>query len=216
MNPFALAAISGVSLAAALMLAQIVIEKIRSRRTFDLDLKPNCLLTRYPVVFMTGERSLFYFRNYWNQVPDYLAEHGYAVEILELPWRGRQQRIQAAIDLLRLRDEPCHLIADSSQNEELTAVWKQALPQVVSATIASVRDLNPHALRPRGDGVQMLQLAASKQLTLKAVFLELHNLLSGRQPIEREEVGANAAFQHDPIENLYLEYAISLAERDSR
>ena len=44
-----------------------------------IDLIPNCLLTSKPIVFITGRESLFYFGNYWNGLPRYLAEHGYEV-----------------------------------------------------------------------------------------------------------------------------------------
>jgi hypothetical protein len=64
----------------------------REHRHYKIQLKPNCLLTRHPVVFVTGPRSLFYFRKYWNAYPEVLAEHGYEVFTLHLPWQGPARR----------------------------------------------------------------------------------------------------------------------------
>jgi hypothetical protein len=56
------------------------------------DLIPNCLLTKYPLVFIPGPRSIFYFMRYWNEIPHFLASHGYEVFYLGLAWRGSSRR----------------------------------------------------------------------------------------------------------------------------
>ena len=47
----------------------------RSRSPFDFELEPNCLLTRYPLLFLSGKRSLLYFQDYWNNIPKFLSSH---------------------------------------------------------------------------------------------------------------------------------------------
>lgn len=199
---------------------QFLIEMIRTRRTRDLELKPNCLLTRYPLVFLTGRRSIFYFRNYWNQIPNFLAEHGYEVEILELPWKNGSARLNAAEAMLARRDRPCHLIADSSQLKELEAIWSLHLPTVMSATVAfqprKTSIVRTEDLKPAFSGVQSLALPETKQLSVKGLFLSMHNVLSNRTGILGAEVGANSPAETFLIERKYLEHAISLAERDAR
>lgn len=81
------------------------------------ELVPNCLLTKSPVIFVTGPRSLFYFRHYWNDLPPYLVAHGYDVRLLRLPWSNQKQRQEWADRLLR--EAPSHLIMDLPTSEEL-------------------------------------------------------------------------------------------------
>jgi hypothetical protein len=197
---------------------QVLVEAIRTRRLRDLELKPNCLLTRYPIVFMTGRRSIFYFKNYWNQIPTFLAEHGYEVEILELPWKNEALRSAAAQVMLSRRERPCHVIADSSQSAELEAIYALNLPTVKSATVTSppsITSLKKDDLKPRTSGVQTLVIPEIKQLSLKGLFLNVHNLMFGRST-EASELGANSPAGTFLVERKYLEHAISLAERDAR
>jgi hypothetical protein len=207
------------SFATGLLLGlQFLVEVIRTLRLRDLELKPNCLLTRYPIVFLTGRRSIFYFKNYWNQIPNFLFEHGYEVEILELPWKGDALRSAAAQIKLSRRERPCHLIADSSQLEELEAIVALNLPTVVSATVttlAKVSSVKPDDLKPRASGVQTLVLPPLKQLSIKAIFLSIHNLMFGKSTAAAE-VGANSPADTFLVERKYLEHAISLAEHDAR
>ena len=91
----------------------------RSKRLIDLELRPNCLLTRSPIVFVTGRRSLFYFLNYWNEIPGFLREHGYEVRVCSLPWRGVATRYQLLTQFIESAPRPVHLIADSSSKTEI-------------------------------------------------------------------------------------------------
>lgn len=85
----------------------------------DLELRPNCLLTRSPIVFVTGRRSLLYFLNYWNEIPGFLREHGYEVRVCSLPWRGSANRFQTLSRFLDSATRPVHLIADSTSRAEV-------------------------------------------------------------------------------------------------
>lgn len=86
----------------------------REHRHYKITLKPNCLLTRHPVVFLTGLRSLFYFRKYWNAYPEILAEHGYEVFTLHLPWRGaeRRQKMREFLNQQKQSDKKYHFVCD--------------------------------------------------------------------------------------------------------
>jgi hypothetical protein len=108
----------------------------REHREYKFELKPNCLLTRKPVVFITGPRSVFYFRKYWNAYPEILAEHGYEVFTLHLPWRG-QARLTKMRDFLQHHDQRAkryHFICDEYSFLELREPLEQS-PCVTSITV---------------------------------------------------------------------------------
>jgi hypothetical protein len=99
---------------------------------------PNCLLTRSPLLFLTGPRSLFYFTSYWNTYTAYLAEHGYEVFNLKLPWNNPEQRIQR-FDQFLLEQEKnnngFHLFLDSSTLEEFNQLLRHRnSPSILSLT----------------------------------------------------------------------------------
>ncbi len=60
--------------------------------TENLVLRPNCLLTRFPLVFVTGPRSLFHHSLLCASLQDYLAAHGYVVRSPVLPFRSKIAR----------------------------------------------------------------------------------------------------------------------------
>ena len=62
----------------------------------------------------------------------------------------------------------------------------------------------------------MLELPSTKQISLTGVFLGLHNLFHGDSHADKDQVGATSTMQTYLTERKYLEYAISLAERDAR
>ncbi|WP_413287908.1 hypothetical protein [Bdellovibrio sp. HCB337] len=97
----------------------------REHRQYRFQLKPNCLLTRNPIVFITGPRSIFYFRKYWNAYPEVLAEHGYNVFTLHLPWRG-PERLRRMTEFLQNKDQTStkyHFICDEFTASELKEVF---------------------------------------------------------------------------------------------
>lgn len=97
-----------------------------ARRTYlrKFELKPNCLLTRYPLLFVHGKKSIFYFKNYWNLYPVFLAEHGYEVYHLTLPWRNsveRQNDFNKFSSQLESKKK-IHLIVDEPTFAELETI----------------------------------------------------------------------------------------------
>ncbi|MEN0057632.1 MAG: hypothetical protein AAGB31_02265 [Bdellovibrio sp.] len=96
----------------------------RQHQRQDFPLHPNCLLTRWPLVFVTGPRSLFYFRAYWNLYTPYLAEHGYEVFIVHLPWNkmeARQQQWRLFLKEQEAQKKPFHLFIDHESHHDLAA-----------------------------------------------------------------------------------------------
>lgn len=108
----------------------------REYRQYKFELKPNCLLTRKPVVFISGPRSIFYFCKYWNAYPEILAEHGYEVFTIHLPWRG-PARLAKLKEFLRQQDthsKKYHFVCDEFSASELRELLADA-PSVASLTI---------------------------------------------------------------------------------
>lgn len=118
----------------------------REHRRFHYELKPNCLLTRKPVVFLTGPRSIFYFRKYWNAYPEILAEHGYEVFTLHLPWRGPERfaKMQNYLKLQAENKKQYHFICDGYTNDELRKLFDRA-QAVASVTVMEDPTTDPAA-----------------------------------------------------------------------
>jgi len=121
----------------------------REHRKYSFELKPNCLLTRKPVVFLTGPRSIFYFRKFWNGYPEILAEHGYEVFTLPLPWR-RPERASRMTDFLKKQSElrkTYHFIIDPVTATELQKVLENS-PATASLTILEDHQETPLTRNP--------------------------------------------------------------------
>ena len=186
---------------------------------------PNCLLTKYPIVFVTGYRSLFYFRNYWNQVPSYLCEHGYDVKVLNLPWRNSGQRLKVFADELIKLEAPVHLIGDQSIEIEIKSIAEMDLPNIASVTIVSEKhppesikteDLDCTRIRAnQSSKINELVLDAQPmKLKTQNLLLKANNIFnSGRAPISPSSVGLFSQSNHKTLEP-FLKHAIHLAEDD--
>lgn len=113
---------ASLSISVFIVALAVLVNQRRARDTWDFELKPNCLLTRWPILFITGRRSLFYFSKYWNHYPSFLAEHGYEVFTLHLPWNKKEQRLKRMADFFKMRSEEgrrFHLVMDSETMDEL-------------------------------------------------------------------------------------------------
>ncbi len=100
----------------------------RARLIEVQELKPNCLLTHSPLVFVTGKRSIFYFLAYWNQIPHWLASHGYEVFNFNLPWMNEARRRRELHLFLQHQSKSktkLHLFIDESSLRELIALLKE-------------------------------------------------------------------------------------------
>lgn len=101
-------------------------------------LEPNCLLTKSPVVVVSGPRPLLDINPGWEELPVHLLAHGYDVRILRLP----RQDVERRRDLLDqvLRSQTVHLVMDEGTAGEMTQLLSLTPP--LSLTI------------PRGDGIE--------------------------------------------------------------
>jgi hypothetical protein len=186
----------GVFLSIALTAYGFRNNSIRLLKKYSFSLLPNCLLTRHPIVFVSGKQSLFYHGRYWNFIPSYLQEHGYEILALDMPWRDSKKRILEIsnfADALIHEGTPAHWICDASSADEL-----QSTAQEKALAFKSIRIVTNEAL-PKN--------------SWKDFNLFIHNLLWS--PIQPQVVGV----VHDDIElkeigKMYLKIAVELAEQD--
>lgn len=176
----------------------------------SLVLRPNCLLTQAPLVFIPGRQSLFYFLKYWNQVPEFLYEHGYMSEEWPLPWKSielREQVLQAR--LLELRDQrrKVHLFTDHV--EELEPLWRDFKDVITSITLVSLTSEThgySHSL------VLQKKWSLSPFFWLHKIVLNLHNRFSSSR-VDATIVGlaTSSVLQNSAA---WLDHVIKLAEEE--
>ena len=207
-----------------------ILERKRNRaRLKGLELRPNCLLTRYPIAFVAGRRSLFRLTDHWNCIPHYLREHGYEVLVIEpAPGKSPLNSITAALGEAGGR---FHLIADSSGEALLQGVARAKMANVASLTVVRnevAREeqepvvFSADALTPLPSAVEIFNvkrptgpLAIYDRAAL--ALLWLHNLVFMRgKKIDPTETGAGLSRAAWKLEARFLDLAISLAERDAR
>lgn len=102
-------------------------------KVLNFELRPNCLITRRPLVFITPPRSLFWYKKPWQDMTHVLYEHGYAVSVFQLPFQkiGDQKKIVLRnIDRLK----KSHIFLDSVSYENL----KDELQGLMDSTITVV------------------------------------------------------------------------------
>ncbi len=95
---------------------------VRPKKKKNISLRPNCLLTKKPLVFLSGKSSPFYRGHYWNSIPHFLAAHGYKVIEVETPSLISTQSHDWAKNLFESLCEEfngAHIFSDTSVIEKL-------------------------------------------------------------------------------------------------
>ncbi len=106
---------------------------IKNKPDLRFALKPNCLLTRRPLIWITPPRSLFYYKKPWADIPLLLFEHGYKVNLLQLPFQNinlKKQVLNQKITKLKYS----HIFVDSVTY----MILKEDLLQLASSTITVI------------------------------------------------------------------------------
>ncbi len=106
-------------------------------------LRPNCLLTRYPICFVHGLKNIFCANNYWHGIPEYLRDHGYEVHEFFGPWRGPHQKrldfFSTEIQKVLKGSEKVHVISHSLGTIDMVELlmWPQLANKFSSVTFVS-------------------------------------------------------------------------------
>jgi hypothetical protein len=172
----------------------------------EFELVPNCLLTRWPIVFMTGLRSPFYFRNYWNRIPLYLREHGYEVVEHDLPWRNsaaRKSELELFLSAAQNQNLRFHFIFDATSVADSEWLAAQRHPVVASNTMVTDVSLGlcPATVKDVGINQALALYCHRFYLPKGAVF-------------NPASLGLGSRLPELQVEKEFLRLAISLAEKD--
>lgn len=211
------------SLFGFLVTLAVLTNKARAKVHYDKALHPNCLLTRWPLLFVTGPRSFFYFSNYWNIYPSYLAEHGYEVFHLRLPWNKSALRKARLTEFLKAQDQAkqrFHLIMDSVILHEFESVLRELRPEcVMSVTEIAGNESKSkaHSLSAPLVHQETIEMLSSRKgsFFIKWAY-QLHRLILMGHPLP--SLSTLGAVETTQLQNarLLLERAQSLAEMDLR
>jgi hypothetical protein len=190
----------------ALLLLAVASNFWRWRPQVDFNLMPNCLMTRSPLVFISGLRSPFYFQHYWNRIPMYLREHGYEILEYDLPWRdtnARREQLLIFLELAQNQNLSFHFIFDASSAPE--AQWLRELkhPAVKSVTV----------VLPETMGLKTSVFSVKNPIAALAVLCHKFYLPSGLafSPVV---TGLGSKAPVLTTEKEFLRLAISLAEKE--
>ena len=200
--------------------------RTRARRFQCLEIKQNCLLTRYPIVFLSGPRTVFRLFDHWNSVPIYLREHGYEVYVIEPQGKKRAERTSSVLSAIESLGR-CHLIADGSLEADLEEIASLRPLGLASSTVVKTPDRLRAAARPAVLSPRDLRPSLVENFTIqgssvdgwaaksKLILLMAHNFLIQRRssfvhPFETAEISPSSFVS----EARFLDLAISLAERD--
>jgi len=152
-------AVAGFAFVLFAFVTQMTLQRRRLKRFQDLELIPNILLTRNPVLFIGRNRSLFRLSGDFLELPIYLKEHGFQVEEVELQTRGMNPAalLNAVSSLLRSSvTQKTHLFlsadfADLARDSACDLARDLAFdghPGLASLTVIGPHKINQLHLRP--------------------------------------------------------------------
>lgn len=218
--------VTSLSLAVGTLLLLLYLNWQRAKIKFNYKLTPNCLLTRYPIVFLSGKKSLFYFGNYWNFVPQFLRDHGYEVIDLELPWRNpdlRKQILLQTIERFEKSGVRIHIVGDSTCETDLQEISHSELSNIeslwkITGELSAPTPVTSKDLRPTGICINEYVIATNNNkfsllAKLWQLLLVCHSRLV-RRPFNISAVGHPQLADLSLVGSYYLKFAISLAEND--
>jgi len=185
----------------------------RARIHQDWELKPNLLLTRHPLVFLSGKRSFFYFLSYWNHLPQMLRAHGYETQVLHLPWKNTKSRRLWLHHFLLSSSQSLHLVIDNSSYPELTDLIRhQNYPCIASITWIQNGVLLQNTPTLKGFHHPLEELSEIEVSTKSPWFWKLH-LLVTNQPLSWSLSALGWQMQKS-LRDIFLDRVKFLAERD--
>lgn len=213
------------SITIVILALAILSNQARARQQVSFDLKPNCLLTRWPLVFVTGPRSLFYFSNYWNLYTVFLAEHGYEVFTLHLPWSNLEDRKARFEEFLKTQEtaqKHFHFFMDAPTFAEFRHLLKErksdvvcSLNEVVDLDSADTQITTELSALPFPTGVIECKINPIPSLFVKWTYA-FHRLVRHNQTLP--SLSTLGVTNQKDLQNCFrlLERAQTLAEMDLR
>lgn len=160
----------------------------------NLALRPNCLLTKYPLVFVSAPRSLFYHEKLGGQLQDFIEAHGYMVFSPAMPFRSTALRRQYLSQWLSRQNFTAYhfIMADQTYNE-----LKDVLPQTEGCTFTRLPTIR------------------LKDETQEPLSYQLHRLFSktmGTLTPPHDQVLLNRSLE---FYDRFLDHCVDLAENEA-
>lgn len=82
-------------------------------------------MTKHPLVFLTGIRSLFFYEKLGADLQDFIAAHGYIVKCPALPFRSPQLRRKALSDWIsQQKEKSFHFVLSAATQREFADIFK--------------------------------------------------------------------------------------------
>jgi hypothetical protein len=198
---------------ASFLLAVVVIASLLGYRAYRrhlrrvrfslLELRPNCLLTRYPILFLASKPTLLQPFEQWDDIPLFLREHGYdvvVVENFESTWTSDGIR-----STLEKFDQKFHLIASET--------CRNAIEELAMAPLSACQTMTVVATRPAKLEDRSVQPSKwrAEDLKPRKSLIETFDVSPVR--LKRLILLNPSSWK---LEERFLELAISLAERDAQ
>ncbi len=208
----------GGSAFSALIVWQLALALIGKNRMRNLELIPNILLTRHPVVFINAPRSFLRLNGDFMELPTFLSQHGFRVEEVELQGSLSEveKQLQMLLNLLSLQPRQT---TQGVLSNELNA---QSAHLIFSPRLSNL-------------AVALAQLSPSKtafvsSITLMGEYKRRHHLTPLKRPITEVPLGRptlghsistilkanHHQGDHFKAEMIALNHIVSLAESDLR
>ncbi len=152
-------------------------------------------MTRYPLVFLNGPRSLFFYEKLGTTLQDYIAGHGYVVLYPSLAFRAKNLRRLQLQNFLKQQNSPkFHFILGPQTQLEFAEVLKDYPESTFT---------NPESL------MNSSEKPASVPLSYK-----LHSLFCGLFNVQAESYPATFPVKNVVIYERFLDRCIELAENE--
>lgn len=182
-----LAVLAAVGTLACTLGIQSYFSRRRKERFQTLELVPNVLMTRYPLLFVGRTRSIFRMSGDFLELPVYLQEHGYQVEEIEIAEAG--SNFESLSFMLATCERPVHMIVCESLSRTAYELALQGHAKLATLTLLGVSP----------DRARSLALRPTK-----------------RPVFERPELRPPMITRSFHTEEIALSHMVSLAEHDLR
>ncbi len=182
--------------------------------TQNLALRPNCLLTRYPLVFISGPRSLFCTKTTAYTVKLNLEAHGYPTKPLILAFRDKQNRLKALTAWLEsAKSEDFHFMMADESFKEFESILRPWLYQHQASTVTLITtNKNLNSFKTSS---QIYFFEVDKKASVrKPLYYRLHELFCRFNRIQSLRYETNLFEQNQVQFDRFLDHCIELAEND--
>jgi hypothetical protein len=176
----------------------------------NLVLRPNCLLTRSPLAFISGPRSLFAPQKMATDLQEFVQAHGYQTESPWLPFRSTSQRKAFLHDwLLKNKSRSFHFFMAADTWNELQMILEENFHPFSTITIINRKE---NTSRSHLENVELHSFAVEE--CSSPILYQLHQLfckVMGTNALNYEET----LLAKDPtLYDRFLDHCIDLAENE--